>query len=254
MRPITKRLEAQDAVVLLSALAQPTRLAAFRLLMRYRPHGLSAGHIARLLAVPQNTLSSHLALLERAGLVASRRESRNMIYAAAADCADALLAFLADACCSERPLACAPQMPIAFPSRSDVKMTGKPFQILVLCTGNSARSILAEAIFNREGTGRIKVWSAGSKPSGVPNPFAVLLLEDLGYDTSEFRSKSWDEFSGPDATRLDLAITVCDAAAGESCPLFAGAPIKAHWALKTPPSLPDLRRQRAPPLCAPTAN
>ena len=91
MRPITKRLEAQDAVVLLSALAQPTRLAAFRLLMRYRPHGLSAGHIARLLAVPQNTLSSHLALLERAGLVASRRESRNMIYAAAAYCADALL-------------------------------------------------------------------------------------------------------------------------------------------------------------------
>lgn len=113
-------------------------------------------------------------------------------------------------------------------------MSDRPFSILVLCTGNSARSILGEAMLGQLGDGRIVAHSAGSRPKGVPHPGALRLLARKGIDTSRFRSKSWDEFTGPDAPPIDLAITVCGNAAGEACPLFTGAPIKAHWGLPDP--------------------
>ena len=109
-----------------------------------------------------------------------------------------------------------------------------PFSVLVLCTGNSARSILGEAMLARAGAGRIVAHSAGSKPKGVPHPGALRLLARKGIDPAPFRSKSWNAFTGPDAPPIDLAVTVCGNAAGEACPVFIGAPLKAHWGLPDP--------------------
>lgn len=113
-------------------------------------------------------------------------------------------------------------------------MPKTPIHILVLCTGNSARSILGEAILGQLGAGRIVAHSAGSKPKGVPHPGALRLLARKGIDTTLFRSKSWNEFTTADAPPIDIAITVCGNAAGEVCPIFVGAPIKAHWGLPDP--------------------
>jgi arsenate reductase (thioredoxin) len=108
------------------------------------------------------------------------------------------------------------------------------YNVLFLCTGNSARSIIAEAILNRIGEGKFHAWSAGSDPKGAVNPNTNLLLEHLGYDTRVFRSKSWDEFTKPGAPEFDFIFTVCDNAANEVCPAWPGKPMTAHWGVPDP--------------------
>lgn len=113
-------------------------------------------------------------------------------------------------------------------------MGGKTFNVLFLCTGNSARSILAEAYLNSAANGRFRAHSAGSKPGGHVNPFAVELLEKSGIDTTGLRSKSWDEFAQPGAPKMDFVFTVCDSAAAEPCPYWPGQPMTAHWGVPDP--------------------
>jgi arsenate reductase len=113
-------------------------------------------------------------------------------------------------------------------------VSDKTYSILILCTGNSSRSIMAEALFNVLGKGKFRAYSAGSHPSGAVNPFAIERCEALGYDTRTLRSKSWDEFASPNAPHMDFVITVCNQAAGEVCPIWPGHPLTAHWGFEDP--------------------
>ena len=123
-------------------------------------------------------------------------------------------------------------------------MTEKVYNVLFLCTGNSARSILAECILNREGLGRFKGFSAGSQPKGDVHPYAIDLLRNQNYPTADLRSKSWDEFAGPEAPDLDFVFTVCGNAAGEVCPVWQGQPMTAHWGIPDPAAAEGTEAER----------
>ncbi len=118
------------------------------------------------------------------------------------------------------------------------------YNVLFLCTGNSARSILAEAILNRRGEGRFRAYSAGSQPAGTVNPFAVTLLKRLGYQTARLASKSWDEFASPGAPQIDFVFTVCDNAGQEVCPIWPGHPMTAHWGIADPAAITGTDEQK----------
>lgn len=116
-------------------------------------------------------------------------------------------------------------------------MSDKVYNVLFLCTGNSARSILGEAVMNKLGKGRFKAWSAGSFPKGEVHPMALSVLDGMGFDITGMRSKSWDEFSQAEAPKFDFIFTVCDNAAGETCPVWIGHPMTAHWGIEDPAAI-----------------
>jgi protein-tyrosine-phosphatase/DNA-binding transcriptional ArsR family regulator len=214
-------------------------METFRLLVRREPDGVPAGELARLMAVPQNTMSAHLAILARAGLVNGQRQSRSIIYRADLLRFREVALFLLKDCCGGRPDVCAPLV-------ADLT-TCCPANVLFLCTGNSARSIMAESILRRLGAGRFNAFSAGSHPKGAINPFALKTIVAYGCPTEGLRSKSWDEFATPDAPNLDFAFTLCDDTAGETCPAWPGQPMTAHWGIEDPAMVPgtDIEKERA---------
>jgi len=127
---------------------------------------------------------------------------------------------------------------------SGPRSPGKTCNVLFLCTGNSARSIMAECVLNRLGAGRFRAYSAGSQPKGAVHPVALETLRERGHDVSGLRSKSWDEFAMPGAPPLDLILTVCDGAAGEACPIWPGRPLSAHWSVEDPAAFAGPAEQR----------
>ena len=240
-------METEDAAFAFAALGQGTRLDLLRLLLDAGPNGAAAGEIAARLGVPSSTLSFHLRALEQAGLIAATRQGRSLIYAVQFARLRALLAFLAEACCGGEPDRCGDLARMLDTiTRENNPMPQPAFNVLFLCTHNSARSIMAEAILDRIGRPRFEGWSAGSdpRPEG-PLPEVLTLLKTLGHDVSEFRSKSWNELSGPDAPEMDFVITLCDTIQGQVCPDFGTTTVTGAWPLPDPSKFSGSTAERA---------
>ena len=239
-------MESSTAAFAFAALGQETRLDLLRVLLAAGPSGLAAGDIAARLGVPPSTLSFHLRALDQAGLIAATRQGRSLIYAAQVDRLRALVAFLADACCDGDPARCGDLHRLFDPHRETARMTPATFNVLFLCTRNSARSIMAETILNDIGQGRFRAFSAGSEPLPAgPLPDVMAQLKAMGHDVSGLRSKSWDAFTGPDAPRMDFVIALCDTLNLQACPDFEGTHVTAAWPLPDPAKFSGTATERA---------
>lgn len=229
-------MDDMQAQLAFAALAQPTRLKAFRKLIAAYPQEVPAGEIADHCEVPHNTMSTHLTVLTRAGLIAVERDGRVMNYRANVSGFRGLIRFLATDCCNGRPDMCGDLARLVPEEVEDMKdNTMSPaFNVLFLCTRNSARSIVAEALLQKIGKGRFNAYSAGSDPTPEPMPEVIERLKALGHDVSQLRSKSWDEFTGPNAPKMDFIIALCDTLDGQVCPDFGNKAITAAWPLPDP--------------------
>lgn len=216
-----------ESLAQLNALAHPRRLALFRLLMRRYPDAIPAGELAHALGLPASSLSSALAQLRQAGLITQDRLGTSLLYAADTGGAGQLITYLVADCCRGRAEICFTA------SGKDPVMTRK-YNVLFICSGNSARSIFAETLMRAAAGDRFEVFSAGTNPQSALNPYAVALLEAKGHDVSTLRSKHVSEFQGADAPTMDFVFTVCDAAANEECPPWHGQPMTGHWGQPDP--------------------
>ncbi len=213
-----------------ATLGHPGRLGIFRLLMRFAPQGVRPTEIAEALAMKPNTLSHHLSDLTSSGLVQVKRDGRSLFYSVDMAQAEGLVAYLALDVGRARPDLISPFLAAAH--EDDLQDAG--FNVLFICSGNSARSIFAEAILRDLGNGRFKAFSAGTRPNTTLNPFALDVLELNGHATGEMRSKHISEFQQVDSPAMDFVFTVCDTAAAEECPPWPGQPITGHWCLPDP--------------------
>lgn len=232
---LPKDMNDTQAVQALAALAQESRLRVFRLLVVAGPEGATPSEISEQLSLPATALSFHLKELTHAQLVTQERQGRNLRYRAQIATMDRLLGFLTANCCQGQPCLEQPGSRCATDSTHPGEtMTTPIYNVLFLCTGNSARSIMAEALLNQLGKGKFRAYSAGSHPTGRVHPQALDVLVRNQVDTQGLHSKSWNEFAQPDAPVMHFVLTVCDKAAGETCPLWPGQPMSAHWGIPDP--------------------
>lgn len=218
-------METIAAAQTLAILGHPGRLSVFRLLMRHAPQGVRPTEMAQSLGMKPNTLSHHLADLEQAGLIRVERDGRSLFYSVDLDGTGAILGYLITDCCRGRP---------DLYGLSVAQKTPQRFNVLFICSGNSARSIFAEALLNAASPTRFHAFSAGTRPGTRLNPFAVEVLARAGLDISGLRSKHVSEFHTADAPQMDFVFTVCDAAASEECAPWPGQPMTAHWGVADP--------------------
>ncbi|MDO5370670.1 metalloregulator ArsR/SmtB family transcription factor [Paracoccus sp. (in: a-proteobacteria)] len=223
-------METSRAALAFTTLGHPDRLAVFRLLMRFAPRGVRPTEIAEALGLKQNTLSHHLSDLTASGLVQVERHGRSLFYAVDLDTAEGLIGYLALDVGRARPDLLAPLLI----SRKDAAMRDADFDVLFICSGNSARSIFAEVLLCDLGRGKFQAFSAGTRPNTQLNPVALEILTRNGHDIAGLRSKHISEFQQPDAPVMDFVFTVCDTAAAEECPPWPGQPITGHWGLPDP--------------------
>jgi protein-tyrosine-phosphatase/DNA-binding transcriptional ArsR family regulator len=218
-----------------ATLGHPGRLAVFRLLMRFAPQGVRPTEISEALGLKQNTLSHHLADLMASGLIDVERQGRSLYYAVDLDATEGLIGYLALDVGRARPDLIAPLLSA---KKDAPPMTAlhrdTDFDVLFICSGNSARSIFAEVLLRDLGKGKLQAFSAGTRPNTELNPFALEILKRNGHDTSGLRSKHISEFQQPGSIVMDFVFTVCDTAAAEECPPWPGQPITGHWGLPDP--------------------
>jgi ArsR family transcriptional regulator, arsenate/arsenite/antimonite-responsive transcriptional repressor / arsenate reductase (thioredoxin) len=227
-------MESSEASTIFAALSQGTRLDLLRFLISEGLSGLPAGEISNRLGVPSSTLSFHLAALERAGLTHSTRHGRQIVHAARIAGVRRLLGFLTETCCGGRPELCGDLGRLLPPLPEEPQGMTPAFNVLFLCTHNAARSIMAEAILRKCGGDRFHAYSAGSDPVAKPNPDVIKKLRAFGHNPTGLYSKSWDEFTGPHAPRMDFVITLCDTLRGRVCPEFDKLTVTGAWPLPDP--------------------
>lgn len=217
----------------LATLGHPKRLGLFRLLMRRYPDHVAATELANALDLKPNTLSTYVRALMDAGLVSQERIGTSLRYAIDIEAARETFDYLLNDCCRGRPDICAP---ITGPSN---RTTGHKWAVLFVCTGNSARSIMAEAILRREGMEEFIAHSAGRHPKSEVAAAANKVLTQHGHPAGVHAPKPVSLFQGPTAPHLDLVITLCDRAANEDCPAWPGHPLTSHWGLPDPSRVAD---------------
>jgi protein-tyrosine-phosphatase/DNA-binding transcriptional ArsR family regulator len=237
-------MESTDAARIFGALGQESRLGVLRLLLGRGANGLSAGDLAAKLAIPASTTSFHLSALERAGLIRATRQGRQIIYAVRMAGLRELLVFLTDACCEGRPELCG-LTDFLPPEPEEEEAMTPAFNVLFLCTRNSARSIMAEAIVNRFAGERFRAYSAGSHPAAAPMPEVIKKLRAVGHDVAGLHSKSWHLFTGPEAPQLDFVIGLCDMLDRQTCPDFGDKAVTASWSLPDPAKFTGEGAERA---------
>lgn len=222
-------MEMKFATQRFTALGHPGRLSVFRMLMRLGPQGGRPTEIADALGMKQNTLSHHLGELEACGLIQCERQGRSLFYAVDLKQTASLVDYLVNDCGRGHA-----DIAAAVQKESHGIADHGPFNVLFVCSGNSARSIFAEAILNHIGAGKFRAFSAGTRPGSQLNSYAVNILNRNGLATDGLRAKHISEFETPQAPKMAFVFTVCDAAAAEDCAPWPGQPMTAHWGIADP--------------------